>query len=399
MHPHLLLLSILLLGHLSQAESNTLPAGLDAGCQVSATQRPGSCQPRPPGYQLPTPWPQMVLSSPPEGLVSLEVASNGFIEAAHALLLVEPEPLGKSGLLTLAQQVARQVFAQQPSLAWLDLSIYRRQGFGGFGGIAPLLTASIPSKQVTEFVGLSLLEGLSYPRVWFNPDWTIYPDAMPLAMPATANWGGPDSKPTTNPPELPLLRRFGGDKRRAALTFDDAFHPLYAPLLLDLLRRHRARATFFVIGRNAQAYPFFLRDAVLDGHELANHTFHHLRLGELNEAEIYSELSQTNQFIEQLTGRQTTYFRPPGGTADLRIILLAQRLGLTTALWSLNPGDTTNPGAATIFQRLQAGLQPGSIILLHENAPDMLRALPGFLRWALVEGWELTSLARLADPR
>ena len=197
-----------------------------------------------------------------------------------------------------------------------------------------------------------------------------------------------------------LLRRFEvGSRRAAALTFDDAFHPMYAPLLFDLLKRNRARATFFVIGRNAQAYPFYLRDAVLEGHELANHTFHHLRLSGLNEAQVYSELSQTNRLIEQLTGRKALYFRPPGGVADLRTTLQAQRLGMTTALWSLNPGDTTNPGAETIAQRLQLGLQPGSIILLHENASDMLRALPGFLRWALVEGWELTSLARLAAPR
>lgn len=393
------LLMIVWLGHLGQARVNLFPSEMPTGCQASATQRPGSCQPLPPGYQPPTPWPQLILNPTPNGLISLEVASNGFIEAAHALLLVDPEALGRSGLLSLAQQVARQAFSQQPSLAWLDLSIYRRQGFGGVGGMAPLLTASIPGQQLAEFVRLSLLEASSYPRVWFNPDWA---PGLSQVGSADAEWiaAVPPQPYLAVPQDPPLLRRFeAGDRRTAALTFDDAFHPMYAPLILDLLKRNRVRATFFVIGRNAQAYPFYLRDAVMQGHELANHTFHHLRLSELSRAQVYSEILLTNQIIEQLTGRKATYFRPPGGAFDTHVNQLAHQLGLTTALWSLNPGDSTNPGAEVLLQRLQAGIKPGSIILLHENAPDTLRALPNFLRRALVEGWELTSIARLAAPR
>ncbi|MFC6659506.1 polysaccharide deacetylase family protein [Deinococcus multiflagellatus] len=100
----------------------------------------------------------------------------------------------------------------------------------------------------------------------------------------------------------------------AALTFDDAPHPLYEPLLLDLLRRSGMHATFFVIGRNAQAYPYFVRDMVAQGHEVGNHTYHHVRLPPLSPGAARDELQWANTLLSSLTGRPVRYFRPPGAT-------------------------------------------------------------------------------------
>lgn len=391
--PHLIILLFVALFPFTLAQVE--PRGLE--CNPQATQRPGMCQPRPPGYQPPIPWPQLDIPQPPPELASLEVATNGYIRAAHALLLADPDGLGQSGMLGLVQQVARQVLLAHPDLAWLDLSLYRRQGYGGAGGAPPLLTVSLPAGEVDRFAQANLVEAWVYPRLWFNPGWAAAAEPVPLASPSPVEWGLPVTR--TRVPEEYLLRRFDLDQRKAALTFDDAFHPLYAPLLLDLLRRNRARATFFVVGRNAQAYPFYVRDALKQGHELANHTFHHLRPGELTDFDLRNEILNTNRLIEQLTGRPAKYFRPPGGAIDARVVGMAHSLGQTTALWTLNPNDTANPGVETVLQRLRSGMKPGAILLLHENAPDTLGALNGFLRWALSEGWELTSLSALNTRR
>lgn len=324
---------------------------------------------------------------------------NGFIEVASAIVTVTPEDRGH--LRPLVLNVAQRVLDARPELDEVDLSVYDKASYAGFGGPLPILTASVPRDRLDDFSAWAN-DKTPYERVWVNPGNLPKfrpPDRVKEAAPT------PDSGRETALETV--ARRRGGlfagllyrSKERstpiAALTFDDAPHPLFEPLLLDLLRRSGAKATFFVIGRNAVAYPYFIRDMAAQGHEVANHTYHHVRLPPLPLPDAVDELTWANDAIQKLSGKPVRYFRPPGGDYTPQTLRAARQLGLTTVFWTDDPGDFQNPGDALLESRLQSKLRPGGIVLLHDNAPQMLDVLQGFLHVARKEGYTLTTVGGL----
>ncbi|WP_245557733.1 polysaccharide deacetylase family protein [Deinococcus apachensis] len=370
---------------------------------------PGQVQPVAPGTRPAPSIPTLTLTPPVPQVDRVEVLGNGFIEVAHAVLLVTPAEQG--GVRSLAAQVTRRMFAARPGLAEVDLSVYDRGSYAGFGGPLPLMTASVPRGRLNDFLNWTAT-GAFYERVWVNagnlPAYRA-PDRIREVGPTLQPSPTPGSPVAQNRASIRittaqvvgglhgglLYRGKRGTAPVAALTFDDAPHPLYEPLLLDLLRRSGVRATFFVIGRNAQAYPYFVRDMVAGGHEVGNHTYHHVRLPPLPLADAFQEMRLASETIRALTGQPVRYFRPPGGEYTPETLRAAESLGLTTVFWTDDPGDFTNPGDATLESRLKRGLRPGGIVLLHDNAPEMLDVLRGFLRVARQEDVRLTTVGGL----
>ncbi|MGQ9735460.1 MAG: polysaccharide deacetylase family protein [Thermaceae bacterium] len=187
------------------------------------------------------------------------------------------------------------------------------------------------------------------------------------------------------------------ETNRVALTFDDAPHPLFTPLLLDTLARLRLKATFFVIGRNAVAYPYFVRDLVKAGHELGNHTFHHLRLPELPPEQIREEIAACSEALLALTGEHVRYFRPPGGRYSREVLRIARELGLTTVFWTNDPGDYQSLPDPALKARLFRRLRPGGIILLHDNVVGTLGILPSLSQLAQTRGLSLGTVSHLVQ--
>lgn len=181
----------------------------------------------------------------------------------------------------------------------------------------------------------------------------------------------------------------------AALSFDDAPHPLFEPLLLDTLRRSGVKATFFCIGRNAVAYPYFVRDMIQAGHEIGNHTFHHVRLPPLPDGEVRDELEMCNKVLQSITGQPVRYFRPPGGDYSKATLQIASSLGLTTTFWTDDPADFDNPGDAVLESRLTRKLRAGGIVLLHDNVLQSIQVLPAFLSVAKKRQITLTTVGKL----
>lgn len=368
---------------------------------------PGEAQPTAPGTRPAQPLPQLELTPPIPEVQKVEYASNGFIEVAHALVLVsDPQP---TLMLRKAQQVVAQVFLTRPSLSEVDISVYRREEYAGFGGPLPRLTASVPRTRLEAFQRLTLANLKSYDRLWLNPRDQIYGPfrtptdeletnlqfqgspvqlkAQRLEQAAAALQGGVvGSRFYHGDPAVPL----------AALTFDDAPHPLYAPLLLDTLRRAGVKATFFCIGRNALAYPYFVRDMVRDGHEIGNHTFHHVRLNNLDKSTVLMEIQSANQVLERITGRPVRYFRPPGGRFSPTVLEVVRELNMTIVFWTDDPGDFQNLPDTTLENRLERKLRRGGIVLLHDNVLSTIGVLPDFLRLAERRGIRLGTVDELA---
>ena len=103
------------------------------------------------------------------------------------------------------------------------------------------------------------------------------------------------------------------DERIVALTFDDGPHPRFTDEILDILEKYSVKATFFVIGRNAESYRGKLKRIAESGHEIGNHTYSHVTAGKTNAENFALELKKTHEIIKKITGTEPVLFRPPTG--------------------------------------------------------------------------------------
>ncbi|MET9618436.1 polysaccharide deacetylase family protein [Kitasatospora indigofera] len=184
------------------------------------------------------------------------------------------------------------------------------------------------------------------------------------------------------------------DRRVVAITVDDGPDPRYTPAVLALLRQYGIRATFFVIGQNAAAYPSLIRAIADGGHHLANHTWSHPELRRLSEAKVRTELQRTSELLEQATGRATTWFRAPGGDWSPVAMKVCSELGLRPMSWSVDPQDWARPGTAAITSRVLVGVRPGAIVLNHDGGGDRsqtVAALRAYLPALIDKGYAFTA--------
>lgn len=176
-----------------------------------------------------------------------------------------------------------------------------------------------------------------------------------------------------------------------ALTFDDGPDPKYTPQLLDLLKRHGARATFFVVGSNAEKYPELLQRIHDEGHLIGSHNYVHKTNWLMGPAEVKKQIQKTNAIIRQVTGIDSHYYRPPWGIVNL--FDFANRNNTQIVLWSAMFGDwRQRVGSERLYKRMIKKLRGGEVFLLHDcgstlgansSAPEeMLKALERVLKVA-----------------
>ena len=207
-------------------------------------------------------------------------------------------------------------------------------------------------------------------------------------------------------PAYPTLFRTGaGDGHEVVLTFDDGPDQEWTPKILDILKAYGAKATFFVLGREAEDNPELVSRIAAEGHEIGNHTYLHPNLAEVSGSRVRLELNATQRLIESLTGYSTTLFRPPydadsspTDVAELEPLRIAQSLGYLTVLENIDPRDWQRPGAEVLFQRVKDQRAQGNIILLHDgggNRAQTVAALPRILEYLRERGDRVVSVAEL----
>lgn len=161
------------------------------------------------------------------------------------------------------------------------------------------------------------------------------------------------------------------DFQKLALTFDDGPHPFYTEQLLDGLAKRSVKGTFFVTGENAELYPELIQRMNEEGHLIGNHTYSHIQLRQGNREAFRKELVQTNQIIEQITGKEVTYVRPPYGTWDKSF---EKELNMIPVLWTIDPLDWCCQDASCIIRKVECAAQENAIILLHDSYPATVTA-------------------------
>ncbi len=159
------------------------------------------------------------------------------------------------------------------------------------------------------------------------------------------------------------INRMPGRAKVAYLTFDDGPDPRWTPKVTRVLRKHRVKGTFFVVGNSATRHPGMLRTLRSQGHVVANHTYSHPVLTKQPSAQVRSQLQRTDRAI----GTSRCY-RPPYGAVNNRVDAVAASLGLRySVLWNVDSNDWRRPGATTIANTVVRTTRPGSIILMHDG--------------------------------
>jgi peptidoglycan-N-acetylglucosamine deacetylase len=164
----------------------------------------------------------------------------------------------------------------------------------------------------------------------------------------------------------PLHAHGPRSKPHVALTFDDG-PGAATPVVLNVLRSHGVRATFFVLGDRVGRWEKLLREMSANGHEVANHSWNH-RLGG-NPLSDLAQLTLTSAAIRRVTGVRPRLFRPPHGHCTHRLLKIASAARLYSVGWDVDPRDWSNPGADEIASRVLDSTAAGSIILLHDDHP------------------------------
>ena len=199
--------------------------------------------------------------------------------------------------------------------------------------------------------------------------------------------------------QFPRLVRGNPRHREIALTFDDGPHPLFTEQLLTILRQEQVTATFFVIGQNVDAHPELVQQAAAQGIEIANHTYHHLRLPTIPVEDIATELENGARAIQRAIGYTTRLYRPPGGEYDKDVINTTRDLGYVMVLWTDDPGDYADPGSSIIENRVLRAVSNGGILLLHDGTAQTVQILPDLLRKLKSRGYRFITCSEMARER
>ncbi len=190
-----------------------------------------------------------------------------------------------------------------------------------------------------------------------------------------------------------VLDRAAGEGRVLSLTFDDGPDLRATPRLLEVLAAHAVPAVFFLWGDHVRDHPAVVRDLCAAGHVLGNHSMHHDDLASRSSDDIRGDLLETNAAIAAAApGALVPWFRAPygswGASPDVAAALGMQPLG-----WQVAVGDWEPPGVDELVRRVETGIEPGGVLLLHDGGGDRTQtvdAVERLLPRLLSDGWSFT---------
>lgn len=165
--------------------------------------------------------------------------------------------------------------------------------------------------------------------------------------------------------------------RVVALTFDDGPDPEQTPRVLDTLRAHGVRATFFLIGSKAELHPEIVRRMAAEGHAIGIHTWSHTPgFPMLRSGAMAADILRCRESLREITGVETDLFRPPYGVTNPMVARAVKRTGSRCVGWSIRSLDTLRQRSReAVARRIRRRLGDGKVILLHDDRPGAERLL------------------------
>lgn len=221
--------------------------------------------------------------------------------------------------------------------------------------------------------------------------------AAVFALARIGLWAAREDVPAAAVPGV--LRAVTVPDHRLALTFDITWGETVPARVLDTLRHHKVKATFFVTGPWAAAHPDLVKRMLAEGHEIGNHGHQHVSLSHYPREVIREEIRKSHGELEA-AGVRPVFFRPPDGDAAEPVRETAAGLGYTVVLWGTDSQDWATPGPDYVIRRTLAGAHPGDIVRLtaDDAAVDTPAALAAILPALLEKGLRPVTLSRLLAP-
>lgn len=199
-----------------------------------------------------------------------------------------------------------------------------------------------------------------------------------------------------------VIVRLRPSGKLVALTFDDGPIPVETERILNVLRKHDVKATFFMLGIQVQRHPAIARRVVSDGHSVGSHTYGHTRLDVVAPAEVRKQVLRGRRQVQQATDVGSAWFRPPYGRMNAPAWRIARQLKMRTVLWDVDSRDWTRPGPKKIAAVVLRDTKPGSVVLLHDGGGDRrqtAQALDTIIPKLRDAGYTFVTLDELAEAK
>lgn len=195
------------------------------------------------------------------------------------------------------------------------------------------------------------------------------------------NWGlgfGETGSQPSGTESADVMKKYGayyvGNAKEKVLylTFDCGYENGNTPAILKALKKHKVKATFFVVGHFLKENNDLVKQIAKEGHTIGNHTYNHPNIIGMSKEKFESELTQVEDLYKEITGKEMTkYYRPPQGKYNVENLQMAQAKGYKTFFWSLAYVDwnaDAQPTKEEAFEKLLSRIHPGAIVLLHNTS-------------------------------
>ncbi|WP_233277381.1 polysaccharide deacetylase family protein [Paenibacillus durus] len=221
----------------------------------------------------------------------------------------------------------------------------------------------------------------------------------------------PASKPAAAPLTLgQLIRKYpnaiktnGPRTKEIALTFDDVPDPRFTPQILNVLRRYRVKATFFIVGRRAAKHPALVRRIVSEGHSIGNHSYNHPQFTKLSLRQFRSQIMRAENIINKIAGFRPRLIRPPYGEITEQQLKWAEAQGYKLVNWNVDSLDWKGLSSQQVKHNILSRAGKGSIILQHggggvgSNLKGTIEALPDVIESLRRKGYTFVTVPEMLN--
>ena len=185
------------------------------------------------------------------------------------------------------------------------------------------------------------------------------------------------------------------DEKKIAVTFDAAWSAEDTNKLLEILKKHNAKATIFVVGDWVRTNPDAVKKFHQAGHEIGNHSDTHAAFSKADREKIKEEIENCNAEIEKITGFKPKVLRAPRGDYDNKSIEVTESVGMKMIQWDVDSLDWKLLSVEEMYSRVASKVQNGSIILFHNGVENTPEALDKILTKLEKDGYQFVTVSEL----
>ncbi len=195
--------------------------------------------------------------------------------------------------------------------------------------------------------------------------------------------------------DLPIYCVDTEEKKLVSISFDAAWGNEDTQQLIDILEKHKVKATFFVVGEWVDKFPESVKALSDAGHEVMNHSDSHPHMTQIPKEKMKEEVEKCNEKIKKITGKTPTLFRAPYGDYNNDVVQTVRDCGCYTIQWDVDSLDWKELSAQEIHKRVVEKVKPGSIVLFHNAALHTPDALTGIIQKLQGDGYQFVPISEI----